>query len=77
MNKEISRFNIPMNDVVLMHYLKTIANLHEYVLNLILTQSSPLAFDICLEILLAVFEEKVKMLFGFGRFVEFNYVGTL
>ena len=77
MNKEVGRFDIPMNDVILVDDLKTVANLHQDVLNLSFTETASLRLDIGLEILLAILEEKIKMFGSFGWFIELDDVGTL
>lgn len=77
MNKEVGRFDIPMNDVILVDDLETITNLHQDVLNFSFTKTASFRFDICFEILLAILEEKIKMFGSFGWFIELDDVGAL
>jgi hypothetical protein len=76
MYEKISRLNVSVNDIVLVYNFESVANLHQYVLDLVLTQSSAFGFHIGFEILLTILEEKVQVLFCFGRLVESNYVWT-
>ncbi len=50
--------------------------LNKYVLNLVLTQSSTFRFDITLQILLTVLQEKIEVFSRFCGFVEFYYIGA-
>lgn len=70
MNKEICRFNITMDDIFFMNFLKAVADLLQNVYDLIFGELSTFAFDIIFKILLTIFQEEIQMFFGFGRFIE-------
>lgn len=70
MNKEICRFNITMDDIFFMNFLKAVADLLQNVYDLIFGELSTFAFDIIFKILFTIFQEEIQMFFRFGRFIE-------
>ena len=73
MNEEICRLDVSVDDVFLVYFFKTVADLLKNVDDFIFREFSSLAFNVLLEISLTVFEEKVQMLFGFGGFVKSEF----
>ena len=59
MNEKVGRFNISVNNVVLVDDLKAIADLHQNILNFSLRKPSSLRFDIGFKILLTIFQEEI------------------
>lgn len=70
MNKEICRFNITMDDIFFMNFLKAVADLLQNVYDLIFGELSTFAFDIIFKILFTIFQKEIQMFFRFGRFIE-------
>ena len=54
-DEEVCWFDISVNNVILVDYLQSIANLHQNVLDLGLAETSSFRFDVSFKILLAVF----------------------
>lgn len=76
MDEEVGRLDIAVDDIILVHYLQPIADLHENILNFRLAEPPSLRFHIRFQILLAVFEEEIEMFCSFGGLVELDDVGA-
>ena len=55
MNEEVGRLDVSVNDVVLVDDMKSVANLHQNVLDFSLGEPSSFRFYIGFKILLAIF----------------------
>ena len=77
MNQKVGRFDVSVNNVVLVNDLEAIANLHQNVPNLVLSKASSFRFDIGFKILLTILKEKIQVFGGFSRFVELDDVLAL